>query len=89
MTNLEALRANKAALAELFRRAIRAKVEQWDAESAIENVVGEIDGMDTAVEDFAVGIDSVEEVDFDDDELIEALAPLLQEPDAEAEPQPE
>lgn len=88
MTNREALEANKSRVAELFRDAIRAKILQWDADNAIEGIVGEIDGLNDAAEHFAVPCDNGSDVsEFSDDELVEALLPLLQNPHGTNEPE--
>jgi hypothetical protein len=84
MTNLESLEANKAAIIELWRDAVRAKIQQWDAEGDIENLIGEIDGADGALCDYAANCDSPEAVDkmFTDDEILKTVRGLMQAPDA-------
>ena len=88
MTNRESLEANKAAIIELWRDAVRAKIQQWDAEGSIENLVGEIDGADGELCSYAATCDSVEMVAqmFTDEEILETVRSLMQAPDAEAEP---
>jgi len=83
VTNRESLEANKDRVVELFRDAIRAKIEQWDAEGDIENLIGEIDGADGALCDYAANCDAAGQVDtaFTKEEILETVRGLMQHPD--------
>jgi len=68
------IEANKAAVANLFRRAVKAKCEQWDADRAIENLLGvELELADT-IDHFAAGINTAEDASsIDADEAVNAI----------------
>lgn len=68
------IEANKDALADLFRRAVRAKCEQWHAERAIERLLGvELDLADS-IDAFAAGVANAEDAStIDDDEMLNAI----------------
>ena len=66
--------ASKAAVANLFRQAVKAKCEQWDAERAVEKLLGvELELADT-IDHFAAGIDNAEDaMTIDADVAVNAI----------------
>ncbi|MBY0457530.1 MAG: hypothetical protein K2V38_09355 [Gemmataceae bacterium] len=66
--------ANKAAVANLFRRAVKAKCEQWNAGRAVEKLLGvELELADT-LGHFAAGIDNAADASATDaDEAVNAV----------------
>ena len=55
------IEASKATITVLFRRAVKAKCEQWDAEQAVEKLLGvELELADT-IDHFAAGINNAED----------------------------
>jgi len=70
----ENIEANKAAVVNLFRKAVKAKCEQWDADRAIEKLLGvELELADT-IDHFAAGINTAEDASsIDADEAVNAI----------------
>jgi len=68
------IETSKAAVANLFRRAVKAKCEQWDAERAVEKLLGvELELADT-IDHFAAGIDNAEDaMTIATDEAVNAI----------------
>lgn len=68
------IEANKPEIAKLFRKAVKAKCEQWDADRAIEKLLGvELELADT-IDHFAAGIDNAEDaLTIDADEAVKAI----------------
>lgn len=84
MTNKEALHKNKKAVAALYRKVIKLKVQQWDLIGQIEDIVGEIDGESEDTEMWAVNCGRAGEAEeIGIDELITSLEKMLCDPDGE------
>lgn len=57
----------KAALLPLLQKAVQAKIDEWEAESAMEGVLERtFDGMNVALEPLAVSYDTGEQVTLED-----------------------
>ena len=72
MTLEESIKANKPQIVDAFRRMVKAKVEQWDADREIELLIGqEIDGVDDLLENIAVGLDTPDDAgSLNEDEIV-------------------
>jgi hypothetical protein len=91
MTNREALEAHKDRIVELFRKAVRAKIEQWEAEDDIEGLIGEIDGTGAALENYAACCSLPDDVAtmFSEKEILDTVRELMQAPDDQVFSPPE
>jgi hypothetical protein len=68
------IEANKAEIANLLRKAVKAKCEQWDAERAIEKFLGVELELAETIDHFAAGIDIAEDaLTIDADEAVKAI----------------
>jgi hypothetical protein len=84
MTNLESLRKHKAYIATCFRRALTAQLEIWNAIGDIEQIVGEIEGMEDLLENLAVGTGRPTEVTaLKTGVIFNHVKELMQQPDEE------